>query len=376
MEEVQDGQRLLRSDLSGKRAVTATPLPANRNSANYLVEMSKSKVVITRNLVHEAKCLLNERGDQLEIVQWQSDLPCEQSWLLENVAGASGLLVMVSDKIDEELLEAAGTQLKAIATFTAGTDHVNLTALKKRNIRLGYITDCLSDSVADLAVMLVLMAQRRAGEAVTRVSRGEWPQMPWHPLLMTGPQIRGTTVGFLGFGRISQAVLKRLIAFDIKRAIYISSKPGKPAREDHYGLFGRATPVEAAHDLDQLARESDVIIVGCALTPGAKNLVNANFLGKMKSSAVIVNVARGPVIDTNALVKALDQQTIFGAGLDVIEGEPDIPGDHPILRQPRCVVLPHIGSATVQTRTQMAIESVQNLLAGLTGEAMVNEWEL
>lgn len=282
---------------------------------------------------------------------------------------------MVPDKVDEELLEAAGTQLKTIVTFSAGTDHIDLAALKRRNIRLGCITDCLSDAVADLAVMLTLMAQRRAGEAMTRVSRGEWPQMPWHPLLMTGPQIRGATVGFLGFGRILQAVLQRLLAFDIKRAIYIASMPGKPAREDYYGLSGKATPVEVARDLDQLASESDVVVVGCALTPETKHLVNANFLGKMKSTAVIVNIARGSVIDTNALMEALDQQTIFGAGLDVIEGEPGILRDHPILKQPRCVILPHIGSATVQTRTQMAVESVQNLLAGLTGEAMVNEWE-
>ncbi|KAF3044065.1 hypothetical protein E8E12_008703 [Didymella heteroderae] len=358
--------------------------------------MSKSKVVVTRNLVLEAKRLLDARADQLEIVQWHSDKvgteasphiwkaqvltfpskPCERSWLLENVAGASGLLVMVSDRIDEELLNAAGTQLKAMATFTAGTDHIDLAALKKRNIRLGCITDCLSDAVADLAVMLVLMAQRRAGEAMTRVSRGQWPQMPWHPLLMAGPQIRGATVGFLGFGRISQATLKRLIAFGIERAIYITSMPGKPARNDHYGLLGRATPVNVVRDLDQLASESDVLIVGCALTPQTKHLIDANFFGKMKRTAVVVNIARGPVIDTNALVEALDQQAIFGAGLDVIEDEPNIPADHPILKQPRCVVLPHIGSATVQTREQMAMESVQNLLAGLAGEAMVNEWKL
>lgn len=357
--------------------------------------MFQTKVVVTRNLIQEAKRLLDARADQLEIVQWQSDQvgnaaslhirkaqvltshePCQRSWLLENVAGASGLLVMVSDKIDEELLEAAGTQLKAIATFTAGTDHIDLVALKKRNIRLGYITDCLSDAVADLAVMLVLMAQRRVGEAMTRVNKGQWPQMPWHPMLMTGPQIRGATIGFLGFGRISQVVLKRLIAFDIRRAIYVTSRHGKPAREDYYGLLGRATPVELARDIDQLASESDVVVVGCALTPETKHLVNANFLGKMKRTAVIVNIARGSVIDTNALAEALDKQVIFGAGLDVIEYEPDIPEDHPILKQPRCVVLPHIGSATFQTREKMATESVQNLLSGLTGEAMVNEWKL
>lgn len=375
--------------------MTATPPPANRNPTTNLLKMSKSKIVVTRNLVPEAKSLLDARADHLEIVKWQSDevsstrshiwkaqiliiqlKPCERSWLLENVAGAAGLLVMVSDKIDEELLEAAGDQLKAVATFTAGTDHINLAELKKRNIRLGYITDCLSDAVADLAVMLVLMAQRRASEAMIKVSRGEWPQIPWHPLLMTGPQIRGATVGFLGFGRISQASLKRLIAFGIERALYVTSKLGKSVREDYYGLFGKGTPIDVARDLDQLASESDVIIIGCALTPETKHLVNADFFGKMKKTAVIVNIARGPVIDTNALVEALDQGTIFGAGLDVIEDEPNIPADHPVLKQPRCVVLPHIGSATFQTREQMATESVQNLLAGLTGENMVNEWRL
>jgi|SRR5690242_16978262 len=285
---------------------------------------------------------------------------------------------MVSDNVDVGLLDAAGGQLKAVATFTAGIDHIDLEALKERNVRLGYITDCLSDAVADLAVMLVLMAQRRGGEAMTRVSRGEWPQMSWHPLLMTGPQIRGATVGFLGFGRIAQAILKRLVAFGIERAVYVTSRPGKPVRDDFYGLLkqsqeGLSIPIEVAHDVDHLAGYSDVIIVGCALTPATKHLVNADFFGKMRKTAVIVNIARGPVIDTDALVEALDQSKIFGAALDVIEGEPNIHADHPILRQPRCVVLPHIGSATTETREQMATESVQNVLAGLKGEVMVNE---
>lgn len=287
---------------------------------------------------------------------------------------------MVSDKVDEELLEASGGQLKVVATFTAGTDHIDLRALKKRNIRLGYITDCLSDAVADLAVMLVLMAQRRAGEAMTTVSRGEWPQTPWHPLHMTGPQIKGTTVGFLGFGRISQAALQKLVGFGIRQAIYITSQPGKPVQEDHFDLIrksarGDTIPIEVAQDLDQIARDSDIIIVGCALTPSTKHLVKAEFFSKMKNTSVIVNIARGPVIDTNALEQALSQGKIFGAGLDVIEDEPNIQADHAILKQPRCVVLPHIGSATIETREQMAAESLQNLLAGLAGEDMINEWK-
>ncbi|KAJ8118359.1 hypothetical protein OPT61_g627 [Boeremia exigua] len=343
--------------------------------------MHTIKVVVTRNLADEAQTLLDARANELNIVQWRSDQPCERSWLLENVENATALLVMVSDRVDEELLQAAGDKLKAVATFTAGTDHIDLEALKKRNIRLGYITDCLSDTVADFTVMLVLMAQRRGGEAMAKVSRGEWPQIPWHPLLMTGPQIRGATVGFLGFGHIAQAALKRLIAFSIKRAIYITSEPRKPVRNDHCGLIkqskaGLTIPIEVANNKDQLASESDIVIVGCALTPSTKHSINTNFFDKMKKTAVIVNIARGPVIDTSALVEALDQSKIFGAGLDVIENEPNIQADHPILKQPRCVLLPHIGSATIETREKMSIESVQNLFAGLAGEAMVNEMEL
>jgi glyoxylate/hydroxypyruvate reductase len=284
---------------------------------------------------------------------------------------------MLSDQVDEELLQAAGDQLKVIASFSVGTDHVERDALKKRNIRLGYTPTCLTDAVADLTIMLILMAQRRGGEAMAKVINGEWPQMPWHPLLMTGPQIRGATVGFLGFGRIAQASLQRLLPFGIKRAIYVTSKPGQPAKEDHLGLIKDASiPITPAKSADQLASKSDIVIVGCALTPSTKHMVGADFFKKMKKLAVVVNIARGPVIDTDALVKALDEGQIFGAGLDVIENEPNIQADHPILKQPRCVLVPHIGSATIETREQMATESVRNLLAGLNGEEMVNEVEL
>jgi glyoxylate/hydroxypyruvate reductase len=284
---------------------------------------------------------------------------------------------MLSDQVNEELIQVAGDQLKAIASFSVGTDHVDRDALNNRNIRLGYTPTCLTDAVADLTIMLILMAQRRGGEAMAKVIKGEWPQMPWHPLLMTGPQIRGSTVGFLGFGRIAQASLQRLLPFGIKRVIYLTSKPGQPVKEDHFGLIKNASiPIEPAKSADELASGSDVVIVGCALTPDTKHLVSTEFFKKMKKLAVIVNIARGPVIDTDALVKALDQEQIFGAGLDVIENEPNIQADHPILMQPRCVLVPHIGSATIETREQMATESVKNLLAGIEGGEMVNELKL
>jgi glyoxylate/hydroxypyruvate reductase len=284
---------------------------------------------------------------------------------------------MLSDQVNEELIQVAGDHLKAIASFSVGTDHVDRDALKNRNIRLGYTPTCLTDAVADLTIMLILMAQRRGGEAMAKVIKGEWPQMPWHPLLLTGPQIRGSTVGFLGFGRIAQASLQRLLPFGIKRVIYLTSKPGQPVKEDHFGLIKNASiPIEPAKSADELASGSDVVIVGCALTPDTKHLVSTEFFKKMKKLAVIVNIARGPVIDTDALVKALDQEQIFGAGLDVIENEPNIQADHPILMQPRCVLVPHIGSATIETREQMATESVKNLLAGIEGGEMVNELKL
>jgi glyoxylate/hydroxypyruvate reductase len=284
---------------------------------------------------------------------------------------------MLSDQVNEELLREAGPQLKAIASFSVGTDHVDRDALKKRNIRLGYTPTCLTDAVADLTIMLILMAQRRAGESMAKVNNGEWPQMPWHPLLMTGPQIRGSIIGFLGFGRIAQASLQRLLPFGIKRVIYLTSKPGQPVKEDHFGIIKNASiPIGPAQSAEDLARQSDVVIVGCALTPSTKHIVSTSFFAQMKKLAVIVNIARGPVIDTNALVKALDEEQIFGAGLDVVENEPNIQRDHPILRQKRCVLLPHVGSATIETREQMATESVKNLLAGLDGGKMVNEVEL
>ncbi|KAI4676486.1 uncharacterized protein J4E88_007404 [Alternaria novae-zelandiae] len=359
---------------------SSTPPNADRgdpSAARINTNMAKTKVVVTRQLIDEAQRLLDAKKEDLEVVQWQSEKPCPRPWLLENAKGATGILVMLTDKVDEELLEAAGSQLKAIASFSVGTDHVDRNALKKRDVRLGYTPTCLTDAVADLTIMLILMAQRRGGESMTKVAKGEWPQMPWHPLLMTGPQIRGSTIGFLGFGRIAQASLLRLLPFGIKKVIYLTSKPGKPVKEDHFSLIENATiPIEPANSIDQLAQESDVVVVGCALTPETKHLVSTEFFSKMKKLAVIVNIARGPIIDTDALVTALDQEQIFGAGLDVIENEPNITADHPILKQPRAVLVPHIGSATIETRVQMATESVKNLLAGLAGEEMVNELQL
>jgi glyoxylate/hydroxypyruvate reductase len=331
--------------------------------------MSKPKLVITRSLIPEAQSLL---PSSLEIIQWDSSAPCPRPWLLEHIRGATAALVMLSDQINTEFLDAAGPSLKAIASFSVGTDHIDKPALAARGIRLGYTPTCLTDAVADLTVMLTLMAQRRAGEATRDVLAGTWAHTPWHPGMMTGPGLRGATVGFLGFGRIAQAAALRLLPFGVARVVYVTSRAGEGAREDHFGLLGRGD-VRVAASADEVARECDVVVVACALTDETKHLVGKGFFAAMKRTGVLVNIARGPVVDTAALVEALETEQIFGAGLDVIEGEPNIGADHLLLKQKRAVLLPHIGSATLQARRDMAIESVRNVLAGIDGGKMVNE---
>jgi glyoxylate/hydroxypyruvate reductase len=334
--------------------------------------MSKPKLVITRSLIPEAQSLLS--ASSLEIIQWDSSAPCPRPWLLDHIRGATAALVMLSDQINTELLDAAGPSLKAIASFSVGTDHIDKPALAARGIRLGYTPTCLTDAVADLTVMLTLMAQRRAAEALRDVVlAGSWADSPWHPGMLTGPGLRGATVGFLGFGRIAQAAALRMLPFGVARVVYVTSRPGEAAREDHFGLLGRGDVRVADGGADEVARECDVVVVACALTDETKHLVGKDFFAAMKRTGVLVNIARGPVVDTAALVEALETETIFGAGLDVIEGEPNIGADHPLLKQKRAVLLPHIGSATLQARRDMAIESVKNVLAGIEGGEMVNE---
>lgn len=204
-------------------------------------------------------------------------------------------------------------RFRYIANYHPTVDHVDLEALRSRNIRLGYTPSALTDAVADLAVMLALMAQRLGGEvicltlstssheidntltqAMRRVIDGDWPQMPWAPMLLAGPQITNSTIGFLGFGRIAQATLSRLLPFQIKDALYLTSRPGQPAKEDFYGLLkDQKVSIQPASDWKQLAAESDVLFVGCALNEKTKHAVNAEFFGRMKKRAVIVNIARG-----------------------------------------------------------------------------------
>ncbi|KAF9525750.1 hypothetical protein CPB83DRAFT_896787 [Crepidotus variabilis] len=337
------------------------------------------KIVVTRDLGPDVMTILYSESAKYEIVLWPGKNACDRKWLLDNVRDALALIVLVTDRIDAEVLDAAGSQLKVVSTMSVGYEHISVPDLAKRNIRLGYTPDVLTDAVADISIMLALMAGRLAKETTLFVSEGNWPTYSWAPFAFCGSQISATpsspkrTAGFLGFGRIAQATLRRLLGFGFTHCVYTSNPFSKPSPErDSELLSSFGAPLHSLKrvSLDELASESDVLFV---LTPGGdetKGLINEAFLKKMKKTAVLVNSSRGTVVDSDALAKALKEGWIWGAGLDVIAGEPNVAGDHALVREPRCVVLPHIGSATVQTRLDMATLAVQNALAALNDQDM------
>lgn len=268
---------------------------------------------------------------------------------------------MLSDKIDAEVLNKAGQNLKIIATMSVGYDHFDVNEIKKRGIKMAYTPDVLTDATAELAVALLLATSRRLLEANEAVRNGGWKA--WSPFWMCGPGIKGSTVGIVGFGRIGQEIAKRLKPFGPKRFIYYS-RSEKPKEAQEIG----ATRVS----FDQLLAESDFISVSCALTPDTKDMFDENAFKKMKNTAVFVNTSRGGVVDQNALIKALESKSIWGAGLDVMVPEP-LPLDHPLLKLKNCVILPHIGSACIETRNDMGILTAKNIVAALNNEPLLTE---
>lgn len=312
-----------------------------------------TRIFITRLIPDLGLDLVKEHFPSADI--WTHDLPPTREQLLENVRGVDGLLCLLTERIDAELMDAAGPQLKVISSMSVGVDHIDIAEATKRGIPVGNTPGVLTDATADQAFALLLAAARRIVESVDYVRNGQWTT--WHPQLLLGADMVGATLGIVGFGRIGQAVAKRAQGFDM-RVIYHSPN-AKPA-------FG-AQPV----DLDTLLRESDFISLHVPLTPETKHLVDADFLSKMKPSAILVNTARGGVVDQVALYDALKSKQIFAAALDVTDPEP-LPMDSPLLELDNCIIVPHLGSASKWTRDQMSKLAAENLIAGLKGEKLQN----
>eukprot|EP00911_Craspedida_sp_UC1_P002203 UC1_evm2s1683 len=314
-------------------------------------------VLVTRSIWDEHLQRIRDAGYELRVYEGEGAMP--RAEVLAGVGGAAGILCMLTDPIDDEVLEAAGPNLKIVSTMSVGHDHVDKKACRARNVAVGNTPGVLTDSTADLTLTLLLAAARRVPEALHAAKSGAWGT--WSPDWLCGLELAGCTVGIVGLGRIGAAVGRRVLAFGIGKLCYTGRAP-RPAGDE----------LGAEHvDLDTLLRTSDVVIATCALTDATRNLFNADAFGKMKSGAVFVNTARGGVVDQDALVAALrdDGQPLAAAGIDVTTPEP-LPTDHPLFKLDNCVVLPHIGSATLKTRKAMADLAVDNLLAGLAGEAL------
>ncbi len=282
---------------------------------------------------------------------WMEDRSIDPEVLRDIVAGARGLYCMLTDRIDAELLDRA-ENLVVVSTMAVGVDNIDVEACRERGIAIGHTPNVLTDSTADMAWALMMASSRRIREGIEYVASGAWGE--WEPEAMLGHDVSRTTLGIVGMGRIGRAVASRAKGFAMD-VVYT-------ARTDH--------DVDATRvDLPELLARSDHVVIAVPLTDETRHLIGSEELAMMKPTANLVNVARGPIIDTDALVDALRSGVIRCAGLDVTDPEP-IPADHPLVGLTNCLIVPHIGSATYRTRIAMADLAADNLIAGITGQPL------
>jgi len=317
--------------------------------------MPKPKVFITRRIL-EAGMQLVQEFCQADV--WPDELPPPGEILLERARGVDGLLCLLTDRIDAAVMDAAGPGLKVISSFSVGVDNVEVAAATARGIPVGNTPGVLTDATADMAFALLLAAGRRILEGVQGVRAGRWKT--WGPAFLLGADLKGATLGLVGYGRIGRAVARRAAGFGL-RVLFSDPNPAAPEPD-----------VEATQvDFETLLREADFLSLHCPLTPETRGLVNAANLRKMKPTAVLINTSRGPVVDQAALYDALRSGRLFAAALDVTDPEP-LPPEDPLLTLDNCIVVPHIASASRQTRERMSVMAAENLIAGLKGERLPN----
>jgi lactate dehydrogenase-like 2-hydroxyacid dehydrogenase len=318
--------------------------------------MSEPKVYVTRIIPEGGLRLVREACDA-EI--WEGETPPPRKVLLEKVRGVDGLLSLLTDRIDGELMDAAGPQLKVISNYAVGYNNIDVDAATARGIAVGNTPGVLTDTTADMAFTLLMAAARRVAEGVDYVRAGKW--RTWGPTLLLGRDIHHATLGIIGFGRIGRTVAKRAQGFEMEVLFY---DPLVDAGDPEAKELG-ATSV----DLDALLARSDFVTVHVPLMDETHHMISTDALNKMKSTAILINTSRGPVVDPDALYQALREGEIAYAALDVTEPEP-INMDSPLLSLPNCVIVPHIASASIATRTRMAEIAAHNLIAGLRGESL------
>lgn len=316
---------------------------------------SRPRVLVTRRIPEVGLAIVRAAA---EVDLWEGELPPPRDELLRRVRGVDGLLSLLTDRVDDELLDAAGPGLKVVANLAVGVDNIDLAACARRGIPVGNTPGVLTEATADIAWALLMSAARRLPEARDFVLQDRWKT--WGPLDFLGKDLAGATLGIVGFGRIGREVAKRARGFGM-RIVYHSRTRASAEVEAETG----ATPL----GFPELLATSDFVSIHVDLNPTTRGLFGAEAIGRMKEGAILVNTSRGPVVDQVALHDALRSGRLFAAALDVTDPEP-LRADHPLLALPNCLILPHIASATVRTRDAMATKAARNIVAGLRGEPL------
>lgn len=318
--------------------------------------MPPARVLLTRRMPEVATRILREADLHVDAVD--SDAPLPRPDLLRRAAGAAAIIAMLSERIDDELLAAAGPSLRIVANYAVGYDNIDLDACRRRGVRATNTPGVLTNATADIAWALILATARRVVEGDRLMRTGQW--RGWSPLELLGVELSGATLGILGAGRIGSAVARRAAGFEM-RVLYCH-----PRVNDELERTCAARRVE----LDELLAASDILSLHAPMRPGNHHLLNRARLERLKPAAILINTARGALVDEAALVELLRERRIAAAGFDVYEHEPRLsPG---LVELPNVVLLPHLGSATTATRARMAEMAARNVLAVLAGREPPN----
>jgi len=315
----------------------------------------RPRVFVSRRIPEEGLRPIAEAADT---DLWPDDLPPPRDELLRRVAGVDGLLALLTDRVDDELLDAAGPQLRVVSNYAVGFDNVDVPACTRRGVAVGNTAGVLTETTADLAFALLMAAARRLAEGYDYVRADRW--QTWGPLLLLGADVHHATLGIIGFGRIGREIARRASGFDMT-VLYHDAVRASPA--DEAALHARSV------SLQELLAASDFISLHVNLTPETRGMMGREAFRAMKPTAIVINTSRGPVVDQAALFEALRDGAIGGAALDVTDPEP-MRADDPLLTLANCLVVPHIASGSRATRARMAEIAAANLLAGLRGEAL------
>ncbi len=311
--------------------------------------LKKWSVYVTRRILDPAIAMISK--DCNVIVANHRGRPPTRSELLKAVRNKDAILCTLSDKIDAKVMDAAGSNLKVISSYSTGVDHIDIKEATRRGIYVTFTGDILTEATADLAFALILAVSRQVIQGHELVVHKQW-KYGWDPHLLLGSDVHGATIGILGLGRIGAAVARRAKGFEMN-IIYHNRRSRNFQSEEHVGAKHVA--------MEELLEESDFLSLHCSLNSESHHIIDKSNLRRMKKDSYVINSARGQIINETDLIKALKQRWIAGAGLDVFEKEPPSP-NNPLLRMKNVVLLPHIGSATFLTRTRMAEVAAKNLL--------------